>query len=65
MQTLDIALERGAVDNATTDFHTGIYDADLVVVGTPVDLIPEMVQRIAETRASDTRAIIDYRCWQY
>ena len=39
MQTLDIALERGAVDNATTDFHAGICDADIVVVGTPVDLI--------------------------
>ena len=58
MQTLDIALERGAVDNATTDFHTGIYEADLVVIGTPVDLIPEMVRRIAEIRASDPRPLI-------
>ena len=58
MQTLDIALERGAVDNATTNFHTGIYDADLVVVGTPVDLIPEMVERIAEIRTSDTRPLL-------
>ena len=58
MQTLDIALERGAVDNATTDFHTGIYEADLVVVGTPVDLIPEMVQRIAEVRTSDSRPLL-------
>ena len=58
MQTLDIALERGAVDNATTDFQAGIYDADLVVVGTPVDLIPEMVQRIAEIRTSDLRPLL-------
>ena len=58
MQTLDIALERGAVDNATTDFQVGIHDADLVVVGTPVDLIPEMVQRIAEIRASDPRPLL-------
>ena len=58
MQTLDIALERGAVDNATTDFHTGIYDADLVVVGTPVDLIPEMVQRITAIRTSDPRPLL-------
>lgn len=58
MQTLDIALERGAVDKATTDFHAGIHDADLVVVGTPVDLIPEMVQRIAETRISDLRPLL-------
>lgn len=58
MQTLDIALARGAVDNATTDFHAGLCDADLVVVGTPVDLIPEMVERIAEIRTSDPRHLI-------
>ena len=58
MQTLNIALERGAVDNATTDFQTGICDADLVVVGTPVDLIPEMVQRIAAIRTSDPRPLL-------
>lgn len=58
METLDIALERGAVDNATTDFHAGIYEADLVVVGTPVDLIPEMVQRIAEIWSSDPRPLL-------
>lgn len=58
MQTLNIALERGAVDNATTDFQTGIYEADIVVIGTPVDLIPEMVQRIAEIRTSDSRPLL-------
>ncbi len=58
MQTLDIALERGAVDKTTTDFCTGIYDADLVVVGTPVDLIPGMVQRIAEIRTSDSAPLL-------
>lgn len=58
MQTLDIALERGAVDNATTDFHAGIQNADLVVIGTPVDLIPEMVQRIAEIGTSDARPLL-------
>ena len=58
MQTLDIALERGAVDNATTDFHTGVYDADIVVIGTPVDLSPEMVQRIAEIRNSAPRPLL-------
>ena len=58
METLDIALERGAVDSATTDFQTGIYDADIVVIGTPVDLIPEMVQRITEIRTSDGRPLL-------
>ena len=58
MQTLDIALERGAVDNVTTDFHVGVGGADLVVVGTPVDLIPGMVQRVAEIRTSDPRSLI-------
>lgn len=57
-QTLDIALERGAVDNATTDFQAGLRDADLVVVGTPVDLVPRMVQRIAEIRTSDSRPLL-------
>ena len=58
MQTLDIALERGAVDNATTDFHTGLHNADIVVIGTPVDLIPKMVQRIADIRTSDPRTLL-------
>ena len=58
METLDIALERGAVDSATTDFQTGIYDADIVVIGTPVNLIPEMVQRITEIRMSDARPLL-------
>lgn len=58
MQTLEIALERGAVDNITTDFQVGIQDAALVVVGTPVDLIPEMVQRVAEIRTSDPRPLL-------
>ena len=57
-QTLDIALERGAVDNATTDFQAGLRDADLVVVGTPVDLVPRMVQRIAEIRTSGSRPLL-------
>ena len=58
MQTLDIALERGAVDNATTDFQAGIHNADLVVVGTPVNLIPRMVERIAAIRTSDTQPLL-------
>ena len=58
MQTLDIALERGAVDDATTDFCTGLHDADIVVIGTPVDLIPKMVQRIVEIRTSDPRTLL-------
>ncbi|MCZ6680164.1 MAG: prephenate dehydrogenase/arogenate dehydrogenase family protein [Candidatus Poribacteria bacterium] len=53
MNTLEIALERRAIDQATTDFEVGIRQADLVVIGTPVDLIPAMAQRIAKVRASD------------
>ncbi len=56
--TLDIALERHVVDNATTDFQDGIHGADLVVIGTPVDLIPEMVQRIAAIRTADARPLL-------
>jgi prephenate dehydrogenase len=62
MNTLEIALERGAVDQVTTEFEVGVRHADLVVVGTPVDLIPTMVQRIArcfgEVRGADTTPLL-------
>ena len=58
MHTLEIALERRAVDSVTTDFEAGICGAEVVVVGMPVDLIPTMVQRIAEARTSDARSLL-------
>ncbi|MBI1927144.1 prephenate dehydrogenase/arogenate dehydrogenase family protein [Candidatus Poribacteria bacterium] len=58
MSTLEVALERRAIDYATTDFEAGIRDADLVVIGTPVDLIPAMVQRVGEVRAPDSTPLL-------
>jgi prephenate dehydrogenase len=49
MSTLEIALERRAVDHATTDFEVGIRDADLVLIGAPVDRIPAMAERVAQS----------------
>ena len=47
-ETLNIALERNVVDFATTDFKSGVEKADLLIIGTPVSLIPQMVKRISE-----------------
>ncbi len=58
MSTLAIACERRAIDHATTDFEVGVRHADLVVIGTPVDLIPAMVQRIGEVRISDAGPLL-------
>lgn len=55
-ETLDIALERNAVDFTTTDFKLGVEKADLLVIGTPVSLIPQMVKRISE-QIPDTKPL--------
>ena len=47
-ETLNIALEHNVVDFATTDFKSGVEKADLLIIGTPVSLIPQMVKRISE-----------------
>jgi len=46
--SLEIALEKGTVDEITTDFAEAIEPADVVVVCTPVESIPEMVERTCE-----------------
>ena len=46
-ETLNIALERNVVDFATTDFKLGVEKADLLIIGTPVSLIPQMVKRFS------------------
>ena len=56
--TLKIALERGAVDSVTTEFGAGLRNAELVVVGTPVHLIPTFVQRIADVRSADAKPLL-------
>ncbi len=56
--SLEIALDKGIVDNITLDFAEAIEPADIVVVCTPVELIPEMVKRACE-HAKDGCVITD------
>ena len=46
---LENALARDAVDVVTTELAEGIRESDLIVLCTPVELIPVLVQRIAES----------------
>ncbi|MCG9133113.1 prephenate dehydrogenase/arogenate dehydrogenase family protein [Candidatus Poribacteria bacterium] len=46
---LEDALECDAVDVITTELSEGLQDTDLVVLGTPVALVPTLAQRIAES----------------
>ena len=46
---LENALACDAVDVVTTEIEEGIRESDLVVICTPVELIPMLVQRIAES----------------
>ncbi len=45
--TLDLALQIGAIDEATTDIAGGVARADVVVVCTPVPLIASTVRSVA------------------
>jgi prephenate dehydrogenase len=46
---LENAVARDAVDVVTTEVADGIRESDLVVLCTPVELVPVLVQRIAES----------------
>ena len=46
---LENALEHDAVDVITTELTEGLQETDLVVLCTPVALVPMLVQRIAES----------------
>ncbi len=46
-ESLNKALKLGAVDRATLDLEEGVKDVNLAIVATPVDIIPEMVERMA------------------
>ncbi|MBD3182426.1 prephenate dehydrogenase/arogenate dehydrogenase family protein [Candidatus Poribacteria bacterium] len=64
--SLNNAIEMGAVDSATLDFNEALRNADMVLVSTPVDIIPSMVIKAAEytpdeciiTDAGSTKAFI-------
>ncbi|RKU39044.1 prephenate dehydrogenase/arogenate dehydrogenase family protein [Candidatus Poribacteria bacterium] len=55
---LENALARDAVDIVTTEMEDGIRESDLVVLCTPVELIPLLVQRIAESVAPEQRIVL-------
>ncbi len=61
MSTLEVALERGAIDKATTDFAAAICDTELIVIGTPVDYVTSTIRRVsecAESVRSDSKSLI-------
>ena len=47
-RTLEQARSRGVIDEATTDLASGVAEAEVVVVCTPVSRIPQDVRRVAE-----------------
>ena len=55
---LENALVRDAVDVVTTEIAEGIHESDLVVICTPVELIPTLVQRIAESVDPQQRIVL-------
>ena len=46
---LEKALQHDAVDVVTTEVAEGLHESDLVVLCTPVELVPVLVQRIVES----------------
>ena len=46
---LENALAHDAVDMITTELSEGLQDTDLIVLCTPVALVPMLAQRIAES----------------
>ena len=48
LKSLEVALERGAVDRITTDLSDGAARADVIVVCTPVGRVAEDVRRASE-----------------
>jgi prephenate dehydrogenase len=48
LSTLEIALEKGAVDRITLDFAEAAESADIVIISTPVELIAPMAEQVAK-----------------
>ena len=56
--SLDIALQRGAVDRATLDVAEGVSDAEAVIIATPAGLVTDMLDR-ALAAAPPTAILLD------
>ena len=57
-ERLKQALQRDAVDSVTTELTVGIRESDVVVLCTPVTLIPMFVERIAEVVDTQQRPLV-------
>ena len=57
-ERLKLALQRDAVDSVTTEVTAGIRESDIVVLCTPVALIPMFVERIAEVVDTQQHPIV-------
>ena len=55
---LESALALDAVDVVTTEVEEGIHESDLVVICTPVELIPMLVQRVVESVNPQHRIVL-------
>lgn len=55
---LEKALQHDAVDVVTTEVSEGLHESDLVVLATPVALIPGLVQRIVEVLDSQQSVVL-------
>ncbi len=52
-ESLDVALERGAIDNATLDVETGVAQADAVAIATPAGLVAPMLDATLAAAPND------------
>ena len=48
LERLQVALDLDAVDSITTDIQEGIFESELIVLCTPVSIVPENVIQIAK-----------------
>jgi prephenate dehydrogenase len=53
-KNLDAALRLGVIDEASRDAASAVRDADLVLIGTPVGQMPEVMAQIAPALGSET-----------
>lgn len=58
MGRLEKARQHDAVDVVTTDITEGLYGSDLVVLCTPVELVPVLVQHIVEVVGSQQPMVL-------
>ena len=58
LERLQVALDLDAVDSITTDIQEGIFESELIVLCTPVSIVPEHVIQIAKYKQALNRPTI-------